>query len=98
MLEPPVAPRRPHVLEAHGDRRIDDWHWLRDRENPEVLALLEAENEHTKAKLAHTEGLQQTLYDEIVSRIQETDLSVPARKGDYWYYARTVEGLQYSIA
>ncbi|HEX2038969.1 MAG TPA: S9 family peptidase [Acidimicrobiales bacterium] len=94
---PPVAPRRPHVIEAHGDRRTDDWYWLRDREDPEVLALLEAENEHTKAVLAHTEGLQQKLYDEIVSRIQETDLSVPARKGGYWYYARTVEGLQYPI-
>ena len=98
MPRPPVAPRRPHVIEAHGDRRTDDWYWLRERENPEVLALLEAENDCTKAMLAHTEGLQQKLYDEIVSRIQETDLSVPARKGGYWYYARTVEGLQYPIA
>jgi oligopeptidase B len=95
---PPVAPRRPQVLEAHGDRRTDDWYWLREREDPDVLALLEAENEHTKAALAHTESLQQKLYDEIVSRIQETDLSVPARKGGYWYYVRTVEGLQYPIA
>jgi oligopeptidase B len=98
MPRPPVAPRRPHVIEAHGDPRTDDWYWLRERENPEVLALLEAENEYTKAMLAHTEELQQKLYDEIVSRIQETDVSVPARKGDYWYYARTVEGLQYPIA
>ncbi|MDQ3758291.1 MAG: S9 family peptidase, partial [Actinomycetota bacterium] len=79
-------------------RRTDDWYWLRERENPEVLALLEAENDHTKAVLAHTEGLQQKLYDEIVARIQETDLSVPARKGDHWYYVRTVEGEQYPIA
>jgi oligopeptidase B len=97
-LQPPVAPRRPHVVEAHGDRRTDDWYWLRERENSEVLALLEAENAYTEAMLGHTDGLQQQLYDEIVARIQETDLSVPARKGDYWYYARTIEGLQYPVA
>lgn len=96
--QPPVAARRPHVVEAHGDRRTDDWYWLRERENPEVLALLEGENAYTKAMTAHTEPLQQQLYDEIVARIQETDLSVPARKGPWWYYARTVEGLQYPIA
>ena len=96
--QPPVAPRRPHTIEAHGDRRTDEWYWLRERENPEVLALLEAENAHTKAMLAHTEGLQQQLYDEIVARIQETDLSVPARKGEWWYYARTVEGQQYPVS
>ncbi|HVF74568.1 MAG TPA: S9 family peptidase, partial [Acidimicrobiales bacterium] len=96
--QPPTAERRPHVIEAHGDQRTDDWYWLRDREDPAVLAHLEAENAHTKAMLASTEPLQQELFDEIVARIQETDLSVPVRKGDYWYYSRTVEGLQYPIA
>ena len=96
--EGPRAEKRPTTLIAHGDERVDEWYWLRERDNPEVRALLEAENEHTKESLAHTEPLQQRLYDEIVARIQETDLSVPARKGEFWYYARTVEGLQYPIA
>ena len=77
---------------------MDEWAWLRDRDNPEVVTHLEAENAYTASMLAHTEGLQQELYAEIVARIQETDLSVPARKGDWWYYARTVEGLQYPLA
>jgi oligopeptidase B len=96
--QPPDAERRPHAIDAHGDQRTDDWYWLRDREDPAVLAHLEAENAYTKAMLAHTEPLQQELFDEIVARIQETDLSVPVRKGGYWYYSRTVEGLQYPIA
>lgn len=83
---------------AHGDERVDEWYWLRERDDPDVRALLEAENEFTKQSLAHTEDLQARLYDEIVARIQETDLSVPARKGEWSYYARTVEGLQYPIA
>ena len=95
---PPRAPRRPTPRRAHGDERIDDWAWLRDASNPEVVAHLEAENAYTAGTLAHTEGLQQELYAEIVSRIQETDLSVPARKGEWWYYARTVQGLQYPLA
>jgi len=92
-----VAPRRPTTLTAHGDERVDEWYWLRDKDDPAVIALLEAENEHTAAVLAPTEGLQKRIYDEIVGRIQETDLSVPARKGDWWYLSRTVEGLQYAI-
>jgi oligopeptidase B len=94
---PPAAPKRPAILAAHGDERVDEWYWLRDREDPEVLALLEAENAHTAAALAPTEGLQRRIYDEMVGRILETDLSVPARKGDWWYLSRTVEGLQYPI-
>lgn len=94
---PPVAPRRPTVLSVHGDNRVDEWYWLRQRESPEVMGHLEAENAYTARALAHTEGLQQELYDEIVGRILETDLSVPAPKGDWWYYGRTVEGLQYPI-
>jgi len=94
---PPVAARRPTVLRAHGDERVDEWYWLRDRDDPDVRAHLEAENEHTRQVLASTEPLQQRLYDEMVARIQETDLSVPARKGKWWYLSRTVEGLQYPI-
>ncbi|MGH9158334.1 MAG: S9 family peptidase [Acidimicrobiales bacterium] len=96
--KPPVAPPRPHTLTAHGDDRVDGWYWLREKDDPEVLAHLEAENEHTRAALAHTEALQQELYDEMLARIQETDLSVPARKGDWWYLSRTVEGQQYAVS
>ncbi|HET7489553.1 MAG TPA: S9 family peptidase [Acidimicrobiales bacterium] len=94
---PPAAPKRPVTLSAHGDQRVDEWYWLREKDDPEVIALLEAENAHTAAVLAPTEELQQRIYDEIVARIQETDLSVPARKSGWWYLSRTVEGLQYPI-
>ncbi|MDQ3570573.1 MAG: S9 family peptidase [Actinomycetota bacterium] len=97
-LNPPAAPKRPTTLVAHGDERRDEWHWFRDRDDPEVMAHLEAENSHTRRALAHTEALQDRLYQEIVGRILETDLSVPACKGAWWYYGRTVEGLQYPIS
>ncbi len=93
----PRATRRPHVLHAHGDERVDDWYWLRERDNPEVLAYLEAENEYTRAATAHTEALQKTLYDEIVGRVQETDVSAPVREGPFEYYSRTIEGRQYGV-
>jgi len=96
-LVPPVAARRPTKLVAHGDERVDDYYWLRDRDDPEVIAYLEAENAYTKAMTAHTEALQKQLFDEIVARIKETDLTVPHKKDAYWYYARTVEGLEYAI-
>jgi oligopeptidase B len=94
---PPQAPRRPTVLRLHGDDRVDDWYWLRERDNPETIAYLEAENAYTDALTAHTAEVQERLYEEIRARIQETDASVPARKDDHWYYRRTVEGLQYTI-
>ena len=95
----PEAPRRPKTLAAHGDERIDPWWWLRsdDRSDPEVLAHLEAENAFTTSLLAHTEGLQESLFQEIKARIKETDLSVPYRKGRRWFYSRTEEGKQYPI-
>lgn len=77
--------------------RIDEWYWLRDKHDPEVIAHLEAENAYTAAMTAHTEALREALYAEIVARIEETDLSVPVRKGDWLYYSRTVEGSSYSI-
>jgi oligopeptidase B len=98
MLDGPTAPKRPTTLTHFGDERVDEWYWLRDKDNPEVIALLEAENEHTHSATAHHEELRQSLFDEMIARIQETDLSVPARKGKWWYYTRTVEGLQYGIA
>ncbi|HEV7864500.1 MAG TPA: S9 family peptidase, partial [Acidimicrobiia bacterium] len=94
---PPVARRVPHVHEAHGDRRPDDYHWLRDRDDPEVTAYLEAENAFADAVMEPLRPLQEKLYAEIVSRIQETDLSVPVPHGPFLYYSRSVEGLQYPI-
>ncbi|MBN1944516.1 MAG: S9 family peptidase [Bradymonadales bacterium] len=97
VLEPPVAPRIPHVQSIHGVELTDDYYWLRERDNPAVMAYLEAENAYTDAMMAHTEELQETLYQEMLGRIQETDLSAPYRKDDYWYYTRTEEGQAYSL-
>jgi oligopeptidase B len=94
---PPLAKRIPHVHEAHGDRRPDEYHWLRDRDDPDVEAYLEAENAYADAVMGPLRPLQEKLYAEIVSRIQETDLSVPVPHGPFLYYSRSVEGLQYPI-
>lgn len=95
--EPPVARVVPVTHEKFGDTRIDHYGWLRDRQNPETIAYLEAENAYTAAMLKDTEPLQQKLYAELLGRIKETDLSVPARDGEYYYYTRTAEGKQYPI-
>jgi oligopeptidase B len=94
---PPVARRIPKVDVVHGDRREDDYFWLRDKALPEVAAYLEAENAYTAAVLEPTEGLQQALYDEMLGRIKETDMKVPYRKGGFYYYSRTEQGRQYPI-
>ncbi len=93
---PPVPARRPHRMEAHGDVRIDDWWWLRDKDDPEVIAHLEAENAYTDALLAPTQSLQERLFDEIKARVQEDDVSAPARHGPWWYWTSTAEGKQYA--
>lgn len=94
---PPVAPARPVALERHGDTRIDPWHWLRDRDDPAVLAHLRAENDYAEAILATTDPLRDRVFDEIRGRIQETDVSPPARKGAWDYFTRTFEGSQYPV-
>jgi len=94
---PPLAPRLPKVDVIHGQRRVDDYFWLRDKASPEVRAYLEAENRHTESVMAPTRPLQETLYREMLARIQETDLSVPFKDGGYFYYSRTEEGKQYPI-
>jgi oligopeptidase B len=94
---PPNAPRRPHVLSIHGDDRVDDWYWLRDREDPEVRAHLEAENAYAEALLASGAALRDRIFTEIRGRIQETDESAPVPDGAWSYYTRTVEGQQYPI-
>src|SRR3954471_17549248 len=98
MSTPPVAKRVPTVRERHGDAVVDEYAWLQVKDDPEVVAYLEAENAHTDAALAHTADLQNELFEEIRSRIQETDLSVPTRKGPWWWYGRTEEGKQYGIS
>lgn len=94
---PPVAPRRPHAISAHGHERIDDWYWLRERENPEVRALLEAENAHTDAATRWMAPLVEEVYGEIVASVRLTDVSHPTPDGRYGYYVRTVEGLEHPV-
>jgi oligopeptidase B len=96
-ISPPIAKRIPHERVHHGDHVIDEYAWLANKEDPDTVAYLKAENAHTEAATAHLAGLRETVFNEIKSRTQETDLSVPTRKGGYWYYARTVEGQQYPI-
>ncbi len=96
-LLPPDALRQPTMTSVHGEARVDEYAWMRDREHPRLIQYLEAENDYARRAMAHTEALQETLYEEIVSRIKQTDLSVPYRKGDWYYYSRTVEGQNYPI-
>lgn len=94
---PPEAKREPHKFVLHGDTIVDDYFWMKDKKNPEVIRHLEAENAYTAAALKSTEALQETLYKEFLARIKQTDLSVPYRNRGYWYYSRTVDGKQYPI-
>jgi oligopeptidase B len=94
---PPVAKKVPHASEVNGQKMEDDYFWLRDKPNPEVRALLEAENTYTEAVMKPTEAFQQKLYTEMLGRIKETDVEVPYREGDYFYYVRTEAGKQYGI-
>jgi oligopeptidase B len=99
---PPVADRRPHLRTHHGDAVTDHYEWLRDKDDPEVIAHLEAENRYTEASTAHLDELTDAVFGEIKARTQETDLSVPSYAshrggGAYWYYSRTIEGSEYPI-
>ncbi|WP_144659196.1 S9 family peptidase [Paenarthrobacter nicotinovorans] len=96
-LEPPVAKRVPTRREHHGDVFVDHYEWLRDKESPEVVEHLKAENAYQEAVTAHQEPLREAIFQEIKGRTQETDLSVPGRKDGWWYYSRSVEGKEYSI-
>jgi oligopeptidase B len=96
-LDPPSARVRPYVLTAHDDVRVDDYYWLNQREDPEVIAYLEAENAYTEAVTAHLAGLRDELYDEIVARISPDDVSVPYEEDGYWYATRYEEGGEYPI-
>ncbi len=96
-INPPVAKIVPHELTAHGLKRIDNYYWLNQRDNPEVMAYLEAENAYKDAVMAHTEDLQEKLYQEIVGRIKQTDMSVPYKDQGYYHYTRYEEGAEYPI-
>jgi oligopeptidase B len=97
LVRPPLAARRHTERTVHGHTLVDDYAWLREKENPEVLAYLEAENAWCARVMAGTEDLQKQLYEEMRSHIRETDVSVPFRDRKYWYYSRTEEGKQYEI-
>jgi len=94
---PPVAKKVPKITEINGHKLVDNYYWLRDKKNPEVKAYLEAENAYTDAVMKPTEPLQKKLYDEMLSRMKETDVEVPYKEGGYFYYLRTEAGKQYGI-
>ena len=96
-MKPPIAVKKPKRIRRHGDVRTDPYFWLRNREDPDVLAYLEAENRHTAARMRGTRTLQKRLFDEMRRRIKETDLDVPVKIDDYYYYSRTEKGKQYGI-
>lgn len=94
---PPAAKRVPTERTHHGDTVVDEYAWLAVKDDPDTIAYLQAENAYTEGATAHLAALRETLFNETKRRTQETDLSVPTRKGGYWYYTRTVEGRQYGI-
>ena len=93
----PMAKKIPRVETIHGDKLVDDYYWMRDKKNPEVKAYLDTENAYAESVMKPTEEIQKKLYDEMLGRIKETDLSVPYRKGGWLYYSRTEKGKQYPI-
>ncbi len=98
VLNPPTTARRPHSITRHGDTRVDPYYWLMDRDNEEVLSHLREENAYHAAVLEPLKALEDQLYLEIKDRVDETDISVPVRKGAWWYFERTREGLNYPIS
>ena len=98
MSTAPRVPQRPFEITRHGDTRVDPYHWLRERDNDEVLHHLTAENAYLAQELDYLAPLETELFEEIKARIEETDISVPVRRRDWWYYERTREGLNYPIS
>lgn len=94
---PPVAKKKPHQLTIHNDTRIDNYYWLNERENDEVLNYLNAENAYTKAMMQHTEEFQKALFEEMKSRIKEDDTSVPYKLNGYWYVTKFETGKDYPV-
>ena len=98
MSTAPSPSQRPFPIVRHGDVRVDPYYWLMERENPEVIEHLRAENEFLAKEIAHLKPLENELFDEIKARIEQTDISVPVRRGRWWYFERTHEGLNYPIS
>lgn len=98
-IAPPVAAVEPKEISVHGDVRVDDYYWVRDdtRSDPKVLALLDAENEYTRAVMAHTKTLQSELFNEIAGRLKTEDRTVPVKLGDYFYHREFREGREYPV-
>ena len=94
---PPMAKKIPKITTVHGERFVDDYYWLREKDHPEVIGYLKAENAYADATMKSSEGIQQSLYKEMLARIKETDEDVPYRKGKHLYYKRTEQGKQYPI-
>jgi oligopeptidase B len=94
---PPVAEKRPKTITVHGDSRVDDYFWLRDKNDPKVMEYLKAEDTYAETSMKATAGLQEALYKEMVGHIKETDETAPYRRGDYFYYSRTIAGKQYPV-
>ncbi|MFL6539579.1 MAG: oligopeptidase B, partial [Chthoniobacterales bacterium] len=97
VAKPPLAPKKPKTVGLHGDKVEDPYFWLREKENPEVLAHLKAENAYTAAVMAPFQALEDSLYREMLGRIKQTDVSAPYLQRGYWLYQRTEEGKQYPI-
>jgi oligopeptidase B len=96
-MQPPHAAKLAHQIEIHGDTIVDDYFWLRDRDNPQVMEYLKAENEYTELVLEPHAELRESLFQELKARVKEDDNSVPVKKDDYYYYSRVAAGKQYSI-
>ncbi|GAA3027699.1 S9 family peptidase [Gordonia defluvii] len=97
-ISPPVAKKVPVERTHHGDTVVDDYTWMADKTDPEVIAFLTGQNDFVTARTGHLTALQDTIFGEIKARTQETDMSVPTRTGDHWYFARTEEGKQYGVS
>ncbi len=97
-LTPPIAAKHPITREFHGRSFVDDYEWMRDKESAETLDYLCAENAYTEQETAHLKELTENIFQEVKSRVKETDMSVPSRRGQYWYYGRSVEGKNYGIS
>ncbi|MCB9000305.1 MAG: oligopeptidase B, partial [Bacteroidales bacterium] len=93
----PKAEKIPHQITVNGDTRIDDYYWLRERENPKVIKYLEDENAYLDEVMSGTRDLQENLFNEIIGRIKQTDISVPYKYNSYWYYTRYEEGKEYPV-
>src|SRR5712691_6357737 len=95
--QPPMAEKKPKETKIHGETLVDDYFWLREKSNPQVLEHLKAEDAFAQSFMKPTAALQEKLYKEMLSHIKQTDVNVPYRRGGYFYYTRTEEGKQYPI-